>query len=142
MKQHLHKINNEIRQILFQDKTREIRAFHALRHFKRSGKIHPLKPELVQIQTHSFCNGRCLYCPSPDMSKKRKQGKMEDRLIDKIAEDLRNWNMNGEVAFMLQNEPLLDKHFTQHIHRFKSRNPEITTATVTNGTLLSLSMIN
>ncbi|MBC2717016.1 MAG: radical SAM protein [Desulfobacteraceae bacterium] len=133
---------NEVRQLLFKDKTSELRAYHAIRHFKRTVQIFPFKPESIQIQTHSFCNGRCLYCPYPAMSQKLKQGKMGKDMINKIADDLTKWDMTGRVTFMLQNEPLMDKDFIKIINHFKSLNPKIELATVTNGTFLTPFLIN
>ncbi|RJP84785.1 MAG: radical SAM protein [Desulfobacteraceae bacterium] len=131
----------EARRLVFKGKTSESRAYHAIRHFKRSGKIFPLKPESIQIQTHSFCNGRCLYCPYPELSHKLNQGKMDRELILKIADEVTKWDTLRQVMLMLQNEPLLDKDFFETIKYFKILNPRLNLATVTNGTLLNPSVI-
>ncbi len=132
----------EFQRLLLKDKRSELRAYHAIRHFKRSGQIFPFKPQSIQIQTHSFCNGRCLYCPYPEMSHKLEQGKMKQNILFKIADEVMKWNTLHQVMFMLQNEPMLDKDFFKIIKYFKDLNPHIILATVTNGTLLTPSVIN
>jgi radical SAM protein with 4Fe4S-binding SPASM domain len=42
-------------------------------------------PLALQIQTQSFCNGRCSICPYPTVCKKLAQGTMEWDLYQKIA---------------------------------------------------------
>jgi len=132
---------NEIRRLVFKGKASELRSYHAVRHFKRFGHILPLKPESIQIQTHSFCNGRCLYCPYPEFSHKLEQGRMDRKIFFKIADEITKWPTLRQVMFMLQNEPLLDRDFSKFITYFKSLNPQINLATVTNGTLLNPSVI-
>jgi MoaA/NifB/PqqE/SkfB family radical SAM enzyme len=113
-----------------------------IKHFRREGQILPYSPLLIQLQTNSTCNGHCVYCPYHEISSKLPQGVMDKVLFKKIADEIARWNGLKKVALMLQNEPLLDTNIFEHIRYIKSRNPEITLATVTNGTLLQPEMVD
>lgn len=93
-------------------------------------------PLSIQIQTQSFCNGRCSICPYPTVSKKLEQGKMEWELFRKIADETATELQLAKVLFELHNEPLLDKRTFDCIKYIKSINPNENCALVTNGELL------
>jgi radical SAM protein with 4Fe4S-binding SPASM domain len=93
-------------------------------------------PLTVQIQTQSFCNGRCLMCPYPTTSQKLEQGEMERELFQKIADELAVEPLLATALFELHNEPLLDKRTFDFIKYIKSINPDKRCALVTNGQIL------
>lgn len=93
-------------------------------------------PLNLQIQTQSFCNGRCLMCPYPTTSQKLEQGKMEWELFKKIADEAAAEPLLFTALFELHNEPLLDKRTFDCIKYIKSINPNKRCALVTNGELL------
>ena len=128
--------------IASQDKAQEFQTYQAIRRFKQCGQISPFKPFSVQLQTHSFCNGRCVFCPYPEMKKKLPQGRMEKELIHKIADEISTWETPPQIILMLQNEPLMGSDFFNTLEYFKKSNPQIEVGTVTNGSLLNESMIN
>jgi MoaA/NifB/PqqE/SkfB family radical SAM enzyme len=132
---------HELVKLFFSSKRQEFIERKMIRHFKRSRSILPYPPIIIQLQTQSLCNGRCLFCPYPELSGKLDQGKMDWPLFKKIADELVSWERIGKVMLMLQNEPLLDKDFFKRIDYFKSKRPELKLATVTNGTMLNASML-
>jgi radical SAM protein with 4Fe4S-binding SPASM domain len=93
-------------------------------------------PRTLQIQTQSFCNGRCLMCPYPTVSQKLEQGKMDWELFKKIADEAATQPLLATALFELHNEPLLDKRTFECIKYIKSINPNKRCAIVTNGELL------
>ena len=119
----------------------ELYDIQAIRHFKRSGAIFPFMPQSIQIQTQSFCNGRCLFCPNDEYRHLISQGKMDWEILVKIADEVSGWNSLHQVRLMLQNEPLLDKDFFKAVRYFKSLNPNQRVDTVTNGTQINESVV-
>jgi radical SAM protein with 4Fe4S-binding SPASM domain len=93
-------------------------------------------PWTLQIQTQSFCNGRCLMCPYPTVSQKLEQGQMDWELFKKIADEAATQPLLYTALFELHNEPLLDKRTFECIKYIKSINPNKRCSLVTNGELL------
>ncbi len=93
-------------------------------------------PLAIQIQTQSYCNGRCSMCPYPTVSRKLEQGQMEWALFQKIADEAAREPLLASFLFELHNEPLLDKRTFDCIKYIKSINPEKSCSIVTNGELL------
>lgn len=93
-------------------------------------------PLTLQIQTQSFCNGRCSMCPYPIVSKKLEQGKMEWELYQKIAGEAASEPLLSTAIYELHNEPLLDKRALDCVKYIKSLNPNKRCAIVTNGEFL------
>jgi len=93
-------------------------------------------PRVLQVQTQSFCNGRCSICPYPIVRKKLDQGAMEWDLFAKIAKELASEPLLPSVVFGLHNEPLLDKRTFDWVKYVKSITPDKHCAIVTNGELL------
>ena len=131
----------ETRRLLFKSKQKEFLTLKAIRHFKHSGHMFPIMPQKVHIQTQSYCNGRCLFCPYPEVSGKLEQGKMDWAVIEKIANEISQWNKLRKVVLMLQNEPLLDKDFFKVVRYLKSVRPQTEIFTATNGSLLNESVV-
>lgn len=90
-------------------------------------------PLVLQIQTQSFCNGRCIICPYSSTYKEHEQGFMEWGLFQKIATELQSATRLSTVGFALQNEPLLDKRLFDWIKYMKSLCPDKKYVITTNG---------
>jgi len=93
-------------------------------------------PLLLQIQTQSFCNGRCSICPYRIVSKKLDQGAMDWDLFAKIASELASESVLSTIVFELHNEPLLDRRVFDWVKYVKSISPNKHCSIVTNGELL------
>jgi len=90
-------------------------------------------PLVLQIQTQSFCNGRCIICPYSRTYKELEQGFMEWGLFQKIVTELQSASQVSTVGFALQNEPLLDKRLFNWIKYMKSLCPDKKCIVTTNG---------
>jgi MoaA/NifB/PqqE/SkfB family radical SAM enzyme len=90
-------------------------------------------PLVLQIQTQSFCNGRCIICPYSSVNKELEQGFMEWGLFEKIVNELQSAPQISTVGFALQNEPLLDKRLFDWIKYMKSLCPDKNCVVTTNG---------
>lgn len=93
-------------------------------------------PLVVQLQTHSYCNGRCAICPYPTASKMLSHGFMDRGLFDKIADELAAEQSPPAVIFALHNEPLLDARIFDCVRYLKSKRAETYCILPTNGELL------
>ena len=93
-------------------------------------------PLVLQVQTQSFCNGRCSICPYYISSQILDNGTMEWELFEKIASELASEKQIPTFMFALHNEPLLDKRIFEWVKHIKARNSETRCIIVTNGELL------
>jgi len=94
-------------------------------------------PKKIILQTHSFCNGRCQFCPYEDLKEFNAHGTMSDELLLKIVDDCA-LNQIYVDTFMpyLMNEPLLDKRLEQKIDLIKTKLPKTEVHILSNGFLL------
>ena len=77
-------------------------------------------PKYIQIQTSSYCDAHCVYCPYQDVVKKLPQGKMEWELFKKIIDECARYK--GKVHQIIpyfMNEPLIDKDIIRCIEYIK-----------------------
>ena len=79
--------------------------------------------ENIQVQTCSWCNLKCKFCPNSYLDRPREA--MDMAVYDRIIQELRDINFSGRFSPFLMNEPLLD-------NRLPAR-----TALSTNRSLLS-----
>lgn len=93
-------------------------------------------PSVLQIQTQSFCNGRCVICPYPTSSQVMDHGKMDGEVFAKIVDEVASAQQASILVFALHNEPLLDHRLFDWVGRIKERSPGIRCIVVTNGELL------
>jgi MoaA/NifB/PqqE/SkfB family radical SAM enzyme len=91
--------------------------------------------EHVQVQTVSWCNRECVFCPSGTFEIPKTS--MSDAVLDRIAAELRRLKFRGRFSPYLMNEPLLDKHLAERISRIRGVLSEATIFISTNGDALS-----
>lgn len=107
--------------------------------FENGGKLYPL---ILQVQTLSFCNGNCSFCPYPSFSTRLPQGKMAWKTYQSIVSECSTFPALKTFTPMLQNEPLVDRDIFEYIHYFKEKNRGKTQVElVTNGYLLTPKVI-
>jgi len=63
---------------------------------------------VVQIQTHSYCQGSCAIFPYPEVSQRLDQSLMDEGLFAGIADELAAESLFSSLILHLQNEPLMD----------------------------------
>ena len=100
-------------------------------------------PTTAQIQTIDGCNAACIMCPYSSLAKTAPASPMDDALYLKILKELRQTGTVREILLMLQNEPLLDRNFSDRVRIVRElfgRN--VRTGTVTNGAPLTESTID
>jgi len=92
-----------------------------------------LRPQDIQIQTISRCNGTCAFCPYPTVSKQISHGTMDDSLFEKVVRQCRDLK---HISPYLMNEPLLDKRLPERIRYIKGETDAVANIS-TNGSLLT-----
>jgi len=75
------------------------------------------KLNLIQIQTTSTCNARCLMCPYKDSWHAKHPGYMSDKLYDKILNSINDYDaeFSGKFCPYLENEPFADKNLLERV---------------------------
>ena len=71
--------------------------------------------KLIQLQTTSTCNGKCIICPYKDSWFDKNPGKMPDELFQKILNDVNDYDpeFSGVFCPYLCNEPFADKKIVE-----------------------------
>ncbi|MFC1848212.1 radical SAM/SPASM domain-containing protein [Chloroflexota bacterium] len=93
-------------------------------------------PLALHVQTQSYCNARCPFCPHPSISRKLEQGEMEWTVFERIVEQLTPLRSPPRLFFGLHSEPLLDTRILDFVRLVKSKRRDIFCSIVTNGELL------
>ena len=96
----------------------------------------PSFPEVVQIQTITGCNARCVFCPNSILYDKLPKGTMEWDLFRKIIDEICKYNVK-RISPYLMNEPLLDRDLPRKIKYIAENKRKDTIIKInTNGSLL------
>ncbi len=66
-----------------------------------------LFPDIMQLQTTSHCNKRCLYCPYPKTSLEQPMGEMAMPLVERLITEFVDKGGKFLIPYLL-NEPLMD----------------------------------
>src|SRR5689334_10289174 len=106
----------------------KLRVWH---HQRRYGVRSEFMFRAVEIEVNSMCNRKCVYCPN--VSDKRPPGYMDDRLFNKIIDELGAIDFDGRLSYHFYGEPLLDKRLPGFIERSKQRVPHSHTEIYSNG---------
>lgn len=90
---------------------------------------------VVNIETTSWCNYDCWFCPSKILNREKKE--MEPELFKKIILDLKQMDYTGEIRLHQSNEPMTDPHIEDKVLFVKTELPKCTLGFTTNFSLMS-----
>ena len=93
----------------------------------------------IQIQTVSWCNRSCAFCPSGKFPVPK--AFMPLAVYHRIIDQLHDLNFNGRLSPYLMNESLLDKRLPELVAYARQRCPDSWIAINTNGDALSETLI-
>ncbi len=113
------------------------REDYLIQSFKSFFKTHTPLFFQIQIETCSFCNDICSFCPANIHDDTRGKNFMSPEIFSKIIKDLKALKFNGLVSLFNNNEPLIDKRLESFIAECKREIPDAKTAILTNGKLLT-----
>ena len=88
---------------------------------------------LVEIETFSFCNRRCWFCPNSYIDRHSDNVYMNDVMYDNILKELSTINYDKTISFSRYNEPLADRVILKRIKQARNILPESNLHTNTNG---------
>ncbi|MFH0790096.1 MAG: radical SAM/SPASM domain-containing protein [Candidatus Omnitrophota bacterium] len=99
--------------------------------------------EKVFIETISYCNNDCAFCPaSTNTGVKTPQSLMPEDLYLKIINELSGLSFTGSIAFHCNNEPLLDKRLVSWINIARRTLKNNFFYLYTNGILINTDLTN
>ncbi len=92
--------------------------------------------ERIEVETHSYCNRRCDYCPNAVGDRLGENKRLPDDLWFLLLENLREIDYASNFIFTSYNEPLSDRIILQRIREAREHIPRARTMIYTNGDYL------
>ncbi|NKB36536.1 MAG: radical SAM protein [Gammaproteobacteria bacterium] len=114
-------------------RTAKLRAVFEKIHQQPSPLFHQ-----IQIETCSFCNNDCHFCPASTAADIRPKEFMSWDVINEITSQLKAIKFNGLISLFNNNDPLIDKRLPEIITHLKKNLPEAKIEIYTNGILLDI----
>lgn len=99
--------------------------------------VERIIPLFVNIETISKCNGSCSFCCCNIKEDTRKTKIMDEKVFNKIIDDLSEINYDGVITLNINNEPFLDKDIINKLKYVRKRIPKAYSYLYTNGSLLN-----
>jgi len=96
-----------------------------------------LLPNYIEIETSTYCNRNCRWCPNIKYERSEKQKLIEPKLFAKIIDDLQKVEFSNKIALHNYNEPLLDPNLFGHIEIINKNLPDAQILILTNGDFLN-----
>jgi hypothetical protein len=91
----------------------------------------------IEMETHSYCNRRCGYCPNVTGERLTPNRRMPDRLFERIIADLAEIGYAHLLVLNNYNEPLADRQILKRIAEARTALPRCTIRIYTNGDYLT-----
>lgn len=113
------------------NKFRKIRDVNLAKHEKPSNF-----PRFIQLETASFCNSNCLFCPYGSIRANKEYKAMPLETFLRVINECSNYPVET-IYLCLMNEPLADKRMPELINHAKEKNPNTKIKLITNGQLLT-----
>lgn len=98
-------------------------------------------PRLIQIETCSQCNGKCIICPYPEFVKKIRHGIMSMTIFKRLIDEISKHQIEL-IDLFNNNEPLLDPHLNERLQYTKEKVPQAILKLDTNAVLLNTNIID
>lgn len=93
----------------------------------------------IFIETTSWCNYNCSFCPSVTLN--RPHHNIKDKLFKKIIDELKKIDYKGSIQLYQSNEPLTDSSLEEHIKYVVNNIPKAKIGIVSNLLLLNESRL-
>lgn len=90
----------------------------------------------VEIETHSYCNRRCNYCPNVVGDRLGDNKQMRPEHWKLIVDNLAEIDYAGNLVFQSYNEPLADRAIVDRLREARAAAPRARLMTYTNGDYL------
>jgi MoaA/NifB/PqqE/SkfB family radical SAM enzyme len=90
----------------------------------------------VEVETHSYCNRRCSYCPNVVGDRLGENVRLADRTWRMVLSDLAEIGFRQNLVLNSYNEPLADRAILDRIREARAALPEARIMLYTNGDYL------
>lgn len=90
----------------------------------------------VEIETFTFCNRVCWFCPNAAIDRRSVRQHMDEALYLAILADLGSIDYDGEISYSRYNEPLADRIILDRLRQARRLVPKARLATHSNGDYL------
>lgn len=100
-------------------------------------RVFKANVQRVEIETHSYCNRRCDYCPNSAGDRLTDNKQMPEAMFMKVMADLGEIDFRGVIVMQSYNEPLADRIILDRIRQARATVPNATTKIYTNGDYLT-----
>jgi MoaA/NifB/PqqE/SkfB family radical SAM enzyme len=97
----------------------------------------PAFPRTVQIETHSVCNGGCIFCPYDEHKHEMPQGRMSDEQFERLVREIAEHDRTRRISPYLTNEPFLDPTILEKCRLIKRLMPRTKVTLTSNAGKLS-----
>lgn len=131
----IYHVRNFLIDLITQKKVARLRnAFDSL-YSKRTPLFYQ-----VHLETCSFCNNDCEFCPANKNYDKRGLNFMDFEIIELLIKNLTEIGFNGLISIFNNNEPLIDKRLPKIVALLSEKLPNARTEIYTNGKLLTFDL--
>lgn len=104
----------------------------------RQKEIFKYNVNVIEIETHSFCNRRCWFCPNSIVDRHSENIELDEELYMKIINELSEINYSNIITFHRFNEPLsYKKLILKRIKQAREKLPNAKLSIFTNGDYLT-----
>ena len=97
---------------------------------------------LVEIETFTYCNRVCWFCPNSRIDRRSHNNYMDEGLYLRILSELAQVNYERVISFSRYNEPLADRIILKRLKQARSALPKAHLLTHTNGDYLTLALLD
>ena len=104
---------------------------------ERAEQLFRIYVDSVEIETHSYCNRTCWFCPNSFIDRRSKNIRLSLDVLKKIAVNLSSVEYDGRIVFSGYNEPLYDGTIFEWSKRLKGSCPKSIIIAYTNGDYLN-----
>jgi len=109
---------------------------------ERAEELFKTYVDQVEIETHSYCNRTCWFCPNSFIDRRSSNIRLPLELLTKICDNLSRIEYNGRIVFSGYNEPLYDEIIFDWSKRLKPSCPKSIIIAYTNGDYLDNEVID
>ncbi len=117
-------------------------AFSGLTDPDRARALFRRNVQRVEVETHSYCNRRCGYCPNAAGDRLGPNVRMAEALYARIVGDLASIGFSGALVLSHYNEPLADRSIVARIAQARAALPGAQILIYTNGDYLTPALVD
>lgn len=117
-------------------------AFSLLATSDEAKKLFEKSVTRVELETHSYCNRRCDYCPNVIGDRLGDNKRMPEHLWQMVIDNLAEIGYTHNLVFTSYNEPLADRIIIDRVKQARERLPKANLMIYSNGDYLDSDYLN